>query len=94
MLRVGSALKGYAIKASDGEIGTVGDLLFDDTTWKVRWLVVNTASWLTGRKVLVHPSAICTADYEQRIVSVSLTKTQPRDPYGSACVKTDAKWPV
>ena len=79
MLRVGSALKGYAIKASDGEIGTVGDLLFDDTTWKIRWLVVDTASWLTGRKVLVHPSAIGKTDYEQRIVSVSLTKAQVKD---------------
>jgi hypothetical protein len=79
MLQVGSALRGYAINASDGEIGSVADLLFDDTTWKVRWLVVDTASWLTGRKVLLHPSAISKADYEQRVVSVSLTKAQVKD---------------
>jgi hypothetical protein len=79
MLRVGSALRGYAIEASDGEIGTVSDFLFDDTTWRVRWLVVGTTSWLTGRKVLVYPSAIGKVDYEQRIVSVSLTKAQVKD---------------
>jgi hypothetical protein len=79
MLRVGSALKGYAITASDGEIGTVADLLFDDTTWKVRWLVVDTGSWLTGRKILVHPSAIGKADYLRQVFSVSLTKAQVRD---------------
>jgi hypothetical protein len=39
MLEVGSALKGYAIEASDGRIGTVDDFLFDDRTWKIRWLV-------------------------------------------------------
>ena len=76
MLEVGSALKGYAIEASDGRIGTVGDFLFDDRTWKVRWLVVDTGTWLTGRKVLVHPSAIGRADYERRELSVSLTKSQ------------------
>jgi hypothetical protein len=29
----------------------------------VRWLVANTGNWLTGRKVLVHPSAIGHSDY-------------------------------
>jgi len=58
MLKLGSALKGYAIDASDGEIGTVADFLFDDRTWLVRWLVVDTGTWLTGRKVLLHPVVI------------------------------------
>ncbi len=58
MLLVGSALTGYSIDANDGRIGSVTDLLFDDATWKIRWLVVDTGSWLTTRKVLVHPSAI------------------------------------
>lgn len=70
MLRSGSPLKGCAIVANDGEIGTVFDLLFDDNTWKVRWLVVDIGSWLTGRKVL---------DYQQQTIAVSLTKAQVRD---------------
>ncbi len=76
MLQVGSALKGYAIEASDGKIGTVSDFLFDDITWKVRWLVVDTGAWLTGRNVLIHPSAIGQANYRQRELSVKLTKAQ------------------
>jgi len=76
MLQLGSALKGYAIEASDGRIGTANDFLFDDRTWKVRWLVANTGNWLTGRKVLVHPSAIGHSDYERRELSVTLTKAQ------------------
>ena len=43
---------------------------------KVRWLVVDTGTWLTGRKVLVHPSAIGRADCERRELLVSLTKSQ------------------
>ncbi len=76
MLQVGSALEGYRIEASDGEIGTVSDFLFDDRTWKIRWLVVDTGNWLTGRQVLVHPSAIGRADYIGRKLPVMLTKAK------------------
>jgi sporulation protein YlmC with PRC-barrel domain len=74
MLRVASALMGYAVMASDGAIGTVRDLLFDDRTWKLSWLVVDTGGWLTGRKVLVHPSAVGSPDDTQRQVPVALTR--------------------
>jgi sporulation protein YlmC with PRC-barrel domain len=76
MMQVISTLKGYAIEASDGRIGTVADFLFDDASWRVRWLVVDCGTWLTGRKVLIHPSAISRADLEQRQLLVSLTKAQ------------------
>jgi hypothetical protein len=76
MLIAGSALIGYAIDASDGRIGKVDTLLFDDRTWKIRWLVIDTGNWLPGRKVLVHPSAIASADHAERHVRVNLTRTQ------------------
>jgi hypothetical protein len=76
MMQVISALKGYAIEASDGRIGTVADFLFDDASWRVRWLVVDCGTWLTGRKVLIHPSAISRADLDQQQFLVSLTKAQ------------------
>jgi hypothetical protein len=76
MLIAGSALKGYAIEASDGEIGTVKTLLFDDTTWKIRWLVVDTGNWLSGRRVLVHPSAVGTPDHEGQHLPVRLSRAQ------------------
>jgi sporulation protein YlmC with PRC-barrel domain len=76
MLFVVSVLKGFAVAASDGRIGTVHDWLFDDESWKIRWLVVDTGSWLPGRKVLVHASAIGKPDPVQREVPVKLTKAQ------------------
>ena len=57
MLWNAASLKGYAIEATDGRLGTVSDFLFDDASWLVRWLVVDTGKWLSGRKVLLlHPS--------------------------------------
>jgi hypothetical protein len=76
MLIVGSALKGYAIEANDGRLGTVTTFLFDDKTWKIRWLVVDVGHWLTDRQVLIHPSAIGKPDYEMRLLPVDLTKAQ------------------
>ncbi|MGI4955241.1 MAG: PRC-barrel domain containing protein [Janthinobacterium lividum] len=76
MLQVLSSLKGYAIEASDGALGTVSDALFDDTTWKMRWLVVDTGRWLTGRKVLLHPSSITRLDHARQELGVALTKAQ------------------
>jgi hypothetical protein len=37
-----------------------------DTSWKVRWLVIDCGIWLVGRKVLIHPSAISRQDLEQQ----------------------------
>lgn len=44
MLRSGNDLKGLAIRATDGEVGTVDEFLFDDQRWAVRYMVVNTAA--------------------------------------------------
>ena len=76
LLQVGSALRRYRIEASDGAIETVSDFLFDDRTWNVRWLVVDTGNWLTGRLALVHPSAIGRANYIEQLLPVALTKAQ------------------
>jgi hypothetical protein len=76
MLQVISTLNGFTIKAGDGGIGTVVDFLFDDTSWKVRWLVIDCGTWSTGRKVLIHPSAISRQDLEQQEFVVALTKAQ------------------
>ena len=53
-----SLVIGKTIDAVDGEIGSVDDLYFDDQTWSVRYLIVDTGKWLSGRKVLVAPDAI------------------------------------
>jgi hypothetical protein len=79
MLWKASAINGYAIAASDGRIGTVSDFLFDDASWMVRWLVVDTGHWLSGRKVLLPPSVLGKLDAKEHEFSVTLTKQQVKD---------------
>lgn len=78
MLLATSSFKGLTIEAEDGRIGGFSDLLFDDETWKLRWMVVDTGNWLPGRKVLVHSSAVGPMDLGNGTVSVSLTRDQVR----------------
>ena len=79
MLRNTSKINGYAIVASDGHLGTVSDFLFDDVSWLIRWLVVDTGNWLSGRKVLLPAFALGHLDAERREFSVRLTRQQVKD---------------
>ena len=78
MLQGASAVLGYAIEASDGRIGSVGDFLFDDADWTIRWLVLDLGTWLPGRKLLLHPESITGADRDARQLHVALTKAEVR----------------
>jgi hypothetical protein len=79
MLRNASAINGDAIAASDGRLGTVSDFLFDDASWLVRWLVVDTGNWLSGRKVLLPPSVLGHPDPKTKEFPVRLTMQQVKD---------------
>lgn len=69
-------LKGFAIQATDGELGTVNDLYFDDETWTIRYFTVATGGWLTGRDVLISPYAVRGVDWQGKRLDVNLTKKQ------------------
>lgn len=71
-----SRLIGKTVNALNGEIGSVDDLYFDDQTWSVRYLVVDTGKWLPGRKVLVAPEAIVKPWHNQAAIAVKLTMEQ------------------
>ncbi len=72
-------LIGWNLAATDGEIGTVEDFYFDDETWTVRYLIVKTGSWLSGRKVLISPAVLLEHSWEPGLFPVRLTKDQVRN---------------
>lgn len=79
MLRSATHLKDFVIQATDGEIGKVDQFYFDDETWAIRYLVVNTSRWLDGRLVLISPIALGQKGWESRRLDVALTKKQIED---------------
>ena len=69
-------LKGLVIQATDGELGTVDQFYFDDETWAIRYLTVETGGWLGGRQVLISPFSVVHTDWQAKRLDVALTKKQ------------------
>lgn len=78
-LRDVRVVKGYHIKAADGEIGHVEEFLLDSKSWTIRYLVVDTSNWLGGRRVLVAPSWVNAVSWEDSEVHVSATRQAIKD---------------
>jgi len=79
MFRSLNILRDYRILATDGSLGSVSDVYFDDRGWTVRHLVVDTGTWLPGRRVLIPTSALGTPDAARDEFPVDLTKEQVRN---------------
>jgi hypothetical protein len=78
VLRSLESLRGYALRATDGEIGQVTEFYFDDLHWVVRYIVINTGGWF-GPEVLIAPQAFRSADWAARVIDVNLTRAQVRN---------------
>ncbi len=76
MLRSIKDMEKFAIRANDGTIGHAMDFLFDDEKWVIRYLVVDTGTWLSSRKVLISPMAIGRPDWAEKVLPVAVTKEQ------------------
>ncbi len=67
-------VRGYRIRATDGEIGHVEDFIVSDEEWAVRYLVVDTGNWLPGRSVLISPQWVQDIGWDEREVWVDVTR--------------------
>lgn len=78
-LKRATEIEGYELGALDGKIGKCHDFLFNDQDWVIRYIVADTRKWLPGRKVLISPISIGTADRATHTLHVSLTKEQIKE---------------
>jgi uncharacterized protein YrrD len=79
MLSKVKRLVGYKLDSLDGEIGKVKEFYFDDQHWTIRYLVVNTGNWLTGKQALISPYALVAVNKEAHNIAINLTKKQIKD---------------
>lgn len=76
-LRSSTKVSGYNVEATDGSIGHVKDFIFDDVSWAIRYLLIDTRNWWPGgRKVLVATHWIDHIDWATGSVEVTLTRDQ------------------
>ena len=79
MLRNLDHVLGATLRATDGDIGTVDDVLVDDQRWGVRYMVVETGGWLSSRKVLIARLSLAPPDADARVLPVRISREQVRN---------------
>lgn len=76
MIRGVNDMIGVGLEATDGSIGEIHDVFFDDSDWSVRYYVVDTGKWLPGRRVLLPPNVIRQTIPGHVALPVNLTQAQ------------------
>ncbi len=79
MLLKAKTLNGFKLDSLDGEMGTAKEFYFDDQDWTIRYLVADTGSWLSGRRVLISPQALVAAIGAEEHIAINLTRKQIED---------------
>ena len=74
MLQSIKELQGCAAVLASGKVTSVDDIYFDDAEWTLRYIVLDTGGWLTGRKLLISPHAVGGVNWSERTVKVILSQ--------------------
>ncbi len=64
----------YEVRAEDGPVGKVADLIAEVPAWVVRYLVVDTGGWLSGRKVLMVPDWAEEVRWADRMLRIAMSR--------------------
>lgn len=94
MLNNFRTIRGYRIEAADGNAGKIHELLFDEQSWIVRYIVVNAGNLFMKNLVLLQPEVFLSCCVNERKFSVNLTKEEIINaPSIETVKKTDYYWP-
>ena len=77
-LRSANDLRGYRIQGADRSVGSIEDLIVDDGTWALSYLVVNTSDWGLSKKVLIAPHWTTRVSSTERVVQLDMLSDQIR----------------
>lgn len=71
-------LTGYGIIAKDGSLGHVEDFVVDDQDWRIRYLIVDTANWWPGKKMMLGISWMDSVNWWDNDVHIGLSREEIR----------------
>ena len=76
MLRKMKTLEGFTVHGNDGDLGKVEDFYFDQHSFVMRYLVIDTGSWLEHEQTLISPKAFKEINYENEEILVDLNSDE------------------
>lgn len=65
---------GFTIETNDGAIGTIFDFLLNDSDWNIRYIIVDTGTWLPGQKVLIAPNFVSLISNDKKLMQLTISR--------------------
>ncbi len=72
-------VKGYSIRATDGELGSLEDLILDAETHTITHLVIDTIKWWPSKSVVLPINGILTISWEDRCIDVKNSREEVKN---------------
>ena len=82
MLHRLSRIRGFHVGATDGPMGHIDDFIVDETTWQIRYVVIDTSNWMGGKWVAVSPASVTGVDWAGQSVTIGLTRDEIKNSPG------------
>lgn len=73
-LRSLEEIRSYKVATENDTFGHVEDLVMDDETWTIRYVVVDTRKWLPGQTVLLSPDWFTRFDWADETLGCELSR--------------------
>ncbi|MBN2025698.1 MAG: PRC-barrel domain-containing protein [Actinobacteria bacterium] len=62
----------YKVQASDGKAGRIADLLLEEESWVIRYLVIKTSFWRSAKRVLISPLWMKGVSWQDRRIIIDM----------------------
>jgi PRC-barrel domain len=79
---------------NDEKLGKVDDVIFEQATGTIQYVVIDTGGWLSSKKFIVPPQALRPSVDHDGDFRVDLTQSQIENfpPYNESDIESDEKW--
>jgi hypothetical protein len=79
---------------NDEKLGKIDDVIFEQATGTIQYVVVDTGGWLSSKKFIVPPQALRPSVDHDGDFRVDLTQNQIESfpPYNESDIESDEKW--
>lgn len=81
-------LETYVVIGTDGEVGEVDEIYFDNQSWTIRYIVTDTGNWLSSKKVLLSPHSVTNISKDKKQIVFNLSKEKIKNSPGIETEKT------
>jgi hypothetical protein len=90
-----SEIEGYRLAGVGSPLGRIADLLVEEPSWVIRYIVVIVGAWPLSRRLLIPPSWVVHIDTMARGITADVDcRLARRAPRFGACAAVDRRWEV